>query len=35
LLAELQVTYAAVDGFVLRSTNVGALGLLVGYRLMP
>lgn len=32
--AELQFGWAHVDAFVLRDTNLGALQLLVGYRLM-
>lgn len=32
LLAELSFGYAAVDGFVLRDTDVGALNLAIGYR---
>jgi hypothetical protein len=34
-LLELQLSHAAVDGYVLRDTNVAALALLVGYRFMP
>ena len=34
ILAEVQMGYAALDGFVMRNTNVGALNLAVGYRLM-
>jgi hypothetical protein len=30
---EMQFVYAALDGFVMRNTNVGALNLAVGYRL--
>lgn len=33
VLLEVQTGYAAVDGFVLRDTNVGALNVAVGYRL--
>jgi hypothetical protein len=32
LLAELQLGWAGVDGYVLRDTNVGALQLVLGYR---
>jgi hypothetical protein len=32
LLAELQLSYAPVDGFVLRDTNVAGLSLAIGYR---
>ncbi len=35
LLAEVQLGYAALDDYVLRDTNFGALVLLVGYRFMP
>jgi hypothetical protein len=35
LLAELQLGYAPLDGFVLRDTNMGAMVLMVGYRVMP
>ena len=34
VLAELQLTYAERDVFVLRNTNVGALQFMLGYRLM-
>jgi hypothetical protein len=34
LLGELSFGWAAVDGFVLRDTNLGALHLAFGYRLM-
>lgn len=34
LLAELSFGWAALDGFVMRDTNLGALHLAVGYRLM-
>lgn len=34
LLAELSFGWAALDGFVMRDTNLGALNLAVGYRLM-
>lgn len=34
LLAELSFGWASVNGFVLRNTNLGALNLAVGYRLM-
>ena len=34
LLAEFQLGYAPRDAFVLRDTNLGALQLLLGYRLM-
>ncbi len=34
VLAELQIAYAGLDGYVMRNTNVGALNLAVGYRLM-
>lgn len=34
ILAELQLAYAGLDGYVMRDTNVGALNLAVGYRLM-
>ncbi|MBM4362708.1 MAG: hypothetical protein FJ104_08505 [Deltaproteobacteria bacterium] len=33
VLLEVQTGYAAVDGFVLRDTNVGALNAALGYRL--
>jgi hypothetical protein len=32
-LLEAQVTYAGIDGFVMRDTNAGALNLALGYRL--
>jgi len=35
LLAEVQLGYAGLDGYVMRDTNFGALVLLVGYRFMP
>jgi hypothetical protein len=34
LLAELSFGWASLDGYVLRNTNLGALSLAVGYRLM-
>ncbi|MGD8863180.1 MAG: hypothetical protein PVI30_24410 [Myxococcales bacterium] len=34
LLAELSFGWAAVDGFVLRDTDVGSLNLAVGYRVI-
>jgi hypothetical protein len=34
LLAELSFGWASVNSFVLRNTNLGALNLAVGYRLM-
>lgn len=34
LLAELSFGWAALDGFVMRDTNLGALSLAVGYRVM-
>jgi len=34
LLAELQITQASVDAYVLRDTNASSLNLAVGYRLM-
>jgi hypothetical protein len=34
ILAELQLAYASLDGYVMRETNVGALNLAVGYRLI-
>jgi hypothetical protein len=34
LLGELQINYGGFDGFVLRNTNLGSLGLMLGYRLM-
>jgi hypothetical protein len=34
LLGELSFGWASVDGFILRDTNLGALNLAVGYRLM-
>lgn len=34
LLAELQLSYAPIDGFVLRKTNASSLCLAIGYRLM-
>jgi hypothetical protein len=34
LLAELSFGWASLDGFVMRDTNLGALHLSVGYRLM-
>ena len=34
LLAELSFGWAPLDGYVLRNTNLGALSLAVGYRLM-
>jgi hypothetical protein len=34
LLGELSFGWASVNGFVLRNTNLGALSLAVGYRLM-
>lgn len=33
ILLEVQVGYATLDRFVMRNTNVGALNVLVGYRL--
>jgi hypothetical protein len=30
---EMQLSYASLDGYVMRDTNVGALNLAVGYRL--
>jgi len=35
VLAEAQLGYAGLDGYVMRDTNFGALALLVGYRFMP
>jgi hypothetical protein len=35
VLAEAQLGYAGLDGYVMRDTNFGALVLLVGYRFMP
>ena len=35
VLAEAQLGYAPLDGYVMRDTNAGALVLLVGYRFMP
>jgi hypothetical protein len=32
VLLEVQVTYAAIDGFVMRNTNAGAANLALGYR---
>jgi hypothetical protein len=32
-LLEAQLTYAGIDGFVMRDTNAGALNLALGYRL--
>jgi hypothetical protein len=34
LLGEVSFSWASVDGFVLRDTAVGGLGLSVGYRLI-
>ena len=34
LLAELQIGYAALDGVLLRDTNLGSLSLALGYRLI-
>jgi hypothetical protein len=34
LLGELQFAYAGVDTYVLGDTNIGGLGVMVGYRLM-
>jgi len=34
LLGELSFGWASVNGFILRNTNLGALSLAVGYRLM-
>jgi hypothetical protein len=34
LLAELSFGWAALDGFIMRDTNLGALSLAVGYRVM-
>jgi hypothetical protein len=34
LLGELSFGWSAVDGYILRETNVGALSLAVGYRVM-
>lgn len=34
ILVELQVGYSALDGYVMRNTNTGALNAMVGYRLM-
>ncbi|HEX2678025.1 MAG TPA: hypothetical protein VHM19_15330 [Polyangiales bacterium] len=34
LLGELQLSYAPLDGYVLRNTNASSLSLAVGYRLM-
>lgn len=34
LLAELSFGWASLDGFVMRDTNLGALSLSVGYRVM-
>lgn len=34
LLGELSFGWAALDGYILRDTNVGALSLAVGYRVM-
>lgn len=33
LLLEVQLGYASLDGFVMRDTNVGALNVMLGYRL--
>jgi hypothetical protein len=33
VLVELSTSWAAIDGYVLRNTGVGALGLALGYRL--
>jgi hypothetical protein len=35
VLVEAQLGYAALDGYVMRDTNIGTLVLLVGYRFMP
>lgn len=35
VLAEAQLGYAPLDGYVMRDTNAGALVLLAGYRFMP
>lgn len=34
LLAELSFGWAALDGFIMRDTNLGALSLAVGYRVV-
>jgi hypothetical protein len=33
VLLEAQLTYAKIDGFVMRDTNAGAINLALGYRL--